>query len=127
MGADVNARDITMCTPLQNAAHGTYSALANMPAEEASKGPTAAPGTQLTPAQQQAQAMLTSHNPIKKGNLMPVRTGLAWASLGGPYPAAASSSSAGVSGSSKAPGTLLILLLLMIMLIDVVVVGCVEY
>ena len=27
LGADLNARDITQCTPLQNAAHGTYSAL----------------------------------------------------------------------------------------------------
>jgi hypothetical protein len=27
-GADVDARDVTQCTPLQNAAHGTYSALA---------------------------------------------------------------------------------------------------
>ena len=31
LGADVNARDLTQCTPLQNAAHGTYSALATMP------------------------------------------------------------------------------------------------
>jgi hypothetical protein len=31
LGADLNARDITGCTPLQNAAHGTYSALAAMP------------------------------------------------------------------------------------------------
>ncbi len=27
-GAAVDARDVTQCTPLQNAAHGTYSALA---------------------------------------------------------------------------------------------------
>lgn len=27
LGADMNARDVTNCTPLQNAAHGTYSAL----------------------------------------------------------------------------------------------------
>lgn len=27
LGADLNSRDITQCTPLQNAAHGTYSAL----------------------------------------------------------------------------------------------------
>lgn len=32
MGADMNARDVMSCTPLQNAAHGTYSALAAMPA-----------------------------------------------------------------------------------------------
>ena len=32
MGADMNARDIMACTPLQNAAHGTYSALAAVPA-----------------------------------------------------------------------------------------------
>lgn len=32
LGADLNARDVTSCTPLQNAAHGTYSALAAMPA-----------------------------------------------------------------------------------------------
>lgn len=32
LGADLNARDVTLCTPLQNAAHGTYSALAAMPA-----------------------------------------------------------------------------------------------
>lgn len=31
LGANVNARDLTQCTPLQNAAHGTYSALATMP------------------------------------------------------------------------------------------------
>ena len=31
LGADLNARDVTSCTPLQNAAHGTYSALAAMP------------------------------------------------------------------------------------------------
>lgn len=31
LGSDVNARDLTQCTPLQNAAHGTYSALATMP------------------------------------------------------------------------------------------------
>ncbi len=31
LGSDVNARDLTHCTPLQNAAHGTYSALATMP------------------------------------------------------------------------------------------------
>lgn len=31
LGADVNARDLTQCTPLQNVAHGTYSALATMP------------------------------------------------------------------------------------------------
>lgn len=85
MGADVNARDITQCTPLQNAAHGTYSALANMPPEDATKALPPGQGAQLTPAQQQAQAMLTSHNPIKKGNLMPVRTGLAWSSFGGAY------------------------------------------
>ena len=34
LGADINARDITACTPLQNAAHGTYSALAAMPASQ---------------------------------------------------------------------------------------------
>ncbi len=32
LGADLDARDVTACTPLQNAAHGTYSALAAMPA-----------------------------------------------------------------------------------------------
>lgn len=32
LGADMNARDIMLCTPLQNAAHGTYSALAAVPA-----------------------------------------------------------------------------------------------
>ena len=31
LGSNVNARDLTQCTPLQNAAHGTYSALATMP------------------------------------------------------------------------------------------------
>ena len=31
LGADLDARDVTACTPLQNAAHGTYSALAAMP------------------------------------------------------------------------------------------------
>jgi hypothetical protein len=31
-GADLNARDVTKCTPLQNAAHGTYSAMAATPA-----------------------------------------------------------------------------------------------
>ena len=34
LGADINARDITACTPLQNAAHGTYSALAAMPSNQ---------------------------------------------------------------------------------------------
>lgn len=34
LGADINARDITACTPLQNAAHGTYSALAAMPTSQ---------------------------------------------------------------------------------------------
>lgn len=102
MGADVNARDITMCTPLQNAAHGTYSALANMPADDASKALPAPSGAQLTAAQQQTQAMLTSHNPVKKGNLMPVRTGLAWASFGG---SANPLSSTAVGAPSKAPGT----------------------
>ena len=38
LGADVNARDITDCTPLQNAAHGTYSALAAVPAGSTSTG-----------------------------------------------------------------------------------------
>ena len=31
LGADPNAQDITGCTPLQNSAHGTYSALAAVP------------------------------------------------------------------------------------------------
>jgi len=38
LGADVNARDLTQCTPLQNAAHGTYSALATMPANGSQGG-----------------------------------------------------------------------------------------
>lgn len=40
LGADVNSRDVTMCTPLQNAAHGTYSALAAMPALGVDDGST---------------------------------------------------------------------------------------
>ena len=31
LGADVDARDMSDCTPLQNTAHGTYSALAHVP------------------------------------------------------------------------------------------------
>ena len=31
LGADLNARDMSECTPLQNTAHGTYSALAHVP------------------------------------------------------------------------------------------------
>ena len=45
LGADLNARDITQCTPLQNAAHGTYSALsasAPPPLPSAAKGGRAA-------------------------------------------------------------------------------------
>jgi hypothetical protein len=38
LGADVNARDITDCTPLQNAAHGTYSALAAVPSNTPAAG-----------------------------------------------------------------------------------------
>lgn len=38
LGADLNARDITSCTPLQNAAHGTYSALAAMPPAQGAAG-----------------------------------------------------------------------------------------
>ena len=38
LGADVNAQDLTQCTPLQNAAHGTYSALATMPANGSQGG-----------------------------------------------------------------------------------------
>lgn len=30
-GADLDARDMSECTPLQNTAHGTYSALAHVP------------------------------------------------------------------------------------------------
>lgn len=38
LGADVNARDVTDCTPLQNAAHGTYSALAAVPSTQQAAG-----------------------------------------------------------------------------------------
>lgn len=31
LGGDLNSRDMSDCTPLQNTAHGTYSALAQMP------------------------------------------------------------------------------------------------
>lgn len=33
LGAQIEARDMTSCTPLHNAAHGTYSALAALPPE----------------------------------------------------------------------------------------------
>ena len=33
LGAQLDARDMTRCTPLHNAAHGTYSALAAVPPE----------------------------------------------------------------------------------------------
>jgi len=44
LGADLNARDITSCTPLQNAAHGTYSALAAMPPGQGAAGAGAGAG-----------------------------------------------------------------------------------
>ena len=44
LGADLNARDITSCTPLQNAAHGTYSALAAMPAGQGGSGSSGSGG-----------------------------------------------------------------------------------
>ena len=97
LGADVNARDCTDCSPLQNAAHGTYSALAAVPGNGA--GATTGTGAgalgttsatsgyarfnpphqpQLTPSQQAAQAALTSTSTMKRDGLVPVRTGLAW-------------------------------------------------
>lgn len=99
LGGDINARDITDCTPLQNAAHGTYSALASVPASPATAAaplpPPAATATgyarlnpphqpQLTPSQQAAQAAITaSAGAAKRDGLVPVRTGLAWAPAGG--------------------------------------------
>ena len=99
LGADINSRDITDCTPLQNAAHGTYSALATVPATGSTAaataaGPPAATATgyarlnpphqpQLTPSQQAAQAAITAGNTVKRDGLVPVRTGLAWAPAGG--------------------------------------------
>jgi hypothetical protein len=85
---------IAVALAVQNAAHGTYSALAAMPT-----GGTSAIGAlgggggqsshangpapeQLTPSQQAAQAALTGCSG-KLGSMVPVRTGLAWASLGG--------------------------------------------
>ena len=88
LGADINAHDVTDCTPLQNAAHGTYSALAAMPSNGAL--PAAPAGhsgyarlnpphqPQLTPTQQAAQAALTAGSGAKRDGLVPVRTGLAW-------------------------------------------------
>ena len=98
LGADVNARDITDCTSLQNAAHGTYSALASVPAvgSSAASPVTPPPATgyarlnpphqpQLTPAQQAAQAAISASgtSTVKRDGLVPVRTGLAWAPIGG--------------------------------------------
>ena len=43
LGSNVNARDLTQCTPLQNAAHGTYSALATMPLNGSQGGASIVP------------------------------------------------------------------------------------
>lgn len=57
LGADLNARDVTSCTPLQNAAHGTYSALAAMPPpNQPGAALTAARSTPLSQAALQASA-----------------------------------------------------------------------
>ncbi|CAL8467651.1 g7189 [Coccomyxa elongata] len=109
LGADLNARDVTSCTPLQNAAHGTYSALAAVPPQNqpgvngtagragsaaasllpaagavaGPRGAAAAGNGALTSAQVAAQMALcngTSH--LSNNGLTPVRTGLAWATLG---------------------------------------------
>ncbi|KAK9816633.1 hypothetical protein WJX72_003077 [[Myrmecia] bisecta] len=98
LGADLNARDITACTPLQNAAHGTYSALAAMPVNQ--QQPNAQGGAHgqgsnsllspavqgqhqsLTPAQAAAQ-MALSNGTAQPNGMVPVRTGLAWATLVG--------------------------------------------
>eukprot|EP00873_Tetraselmis_striata_P035024 jgi/Tetstr1/455288/TSEL_042124.t1 len=49
LGADLMARDVSQCTPLHNAAHGTYSALAAMPAGTGAAGmlPGTAPPMRL--------------------------------------------------------------------------------
>lgn len=123
LGANLNARDVTDCTPLQNAAHGTYSALAAVPAAGAAAGgataaaggarsaltghvangilpagnsvvgviaaagrtaaataPLASPST-MTVAQAAAQSTLAATATTRNG-MVPVRTGLAWATLG---------------------------------------------
>lgn len=93
LGADVNARDITDCTPLQNAAHGTYSALASVPASPAAAAaplpPPAATATgyarlnpphqpQLTPAQQAAQAAITASERALVGGWPGGAAGCCW-------------------------------------------------
>lgn len=110
LGADPNARDVTACTPLQNAAHGTYSALAAVPpaaagppAGKATRGHTlhhghgggaavngsaatangggAAAAGPMTVAQAAAAAAVPAGS--EPDGLIPVRTGLAWATLTG--------------------------------------------
>jgi ankyrin repeat protein len=82
LGADINAKDITDCTPLQNAAHGTYSAMAASSSSSAVgsimlggghlPGPPSSPNMKgyarfnspkqpyMTPTQLAAQAALTA-------------------------------------------------------------------
>lgn len=50
LGSNVNARDLTQCTPLQNAAHGTYSALATMPLNGSQGGASCLPFLLALPA-----------------------------------------------------------------------------
>lgn len=86
--------------PTQNAAHGTYSALASVPTTTTASPSSALPlpaaaatgyarlnpphQPQLTAAQQAAQAAITAgNNTAKRDGLVPVRTGLAWAPAGG--------------------------------------------
>jgi len=100
LGADVGARDVTACTPLQNAAHGTYSALAAMPAAAAPPRPAAgAPaaaaakallgaggrGPAVPPPLTVTAAAAAAAGPrgAEPDGLIPVRTGLAWATLAG--------------------------------------------
>lgn len=71
LGADLNARDVTACTPLQNAAHGTYSALAAMPATQQPGVPLLASTIQhsactcLT-SYLPGQAALRLHHPVRR-------------------------------------------------------------
>ncbi|GMH39508.1 hypothetical protein BSKO_07406 [Bryopsis sp. KO-2023] len=89
LGGDLNSRDMSDCTPLQNTAHGTYSALAQVPS-----GVTAGPNGQLqglgslSLRRSGLSSAVLPGGPTAKdenttsGGMVPVRTGFAWATLG---------------------------------------------
>eukprot|EP00884_Botryococcus_braunii_P018115 jgi/Botrbrau1/4988/Bobra.0396s0014.1 len=92
-GADLDARDVTGCTPLQNAAHGTYSAMADMSSLNKSQGITLNSIAASSVEQMGGKcnlhiaagdaATFSALSDMSGGStgLVPVRTGLSWATL----------------------------------------------